>query len=93
MAYETETNRQILDRYIEDLRHMFDNLELTEKEKVSFVTQGLHTDTQKAVLMRQPRTFREAKNFARLIQTVQQSITECQGGDALTYMQQQLDTY
>ena len=41
-----------LDRYIEDLQHMFDNLELTEEEKVWFFTQGLHTDTQKEVLMR-----------------------------------------
>ena len=63
-----------LDRYIEDLQHMFDNLELTEEEKVWFFTQGLHTDTQKEVLMRQPRTFREAENFARLTQTGQQSI-------------------
>ena len=63
-----------LDRYIEDLQQMFDNLELTEEEKVWFFTQGLHTDTQKEVLMRQPRTFREAENFARLTQTGQQSI-------------------
>ena len=47
-----------LDRYIEDLQHMFDNLELTEEEKVWFFTQGLQKDTQKEVLMRQPRTFR-----------------------------------
>lgn len=60
-----------LDRYIEDLQPMFDNLELTE---VWFFTQGLQTDTQKEVLMRQPRTFREAENFARLTQTGQQSI-------------------
>ena len=38
-----------LDRYIEDLQPMFDNLELTE---VWFFTQGLHTDTQNEVLMR-----------------------------------------
>ena len=63
-----------LDRYIEDLQQMFDNLELTEEEKVWFFTQGLHTDIQKEVLMRQPRTFREAENFARLTQTGQQSI-------------------
>ena len=42
--------------------------------------------------MRQPRTFREAENFARLTQTGQQSIKESQGGDALNRMQQQLDT-
>ena len=81
-----------LDRYLEDLQHMFDNLELTEEEKVWFFTQGLHTDTRKEVLMRQPRTFREAENFPRLTQTVQQSIKESQSGDALTRMQQQLDT-
>ena len=42
--------------------------------------------------MRQPRTFREAENFARLTQIGQQSIKESQGGDALNRMQQQLDT-
>lgn len=77
-----------LDRYIEDLQHMFDNLELTKKAKVWFFTQGLHTDNQKESLMRQPRTFREDENFACLTQTVQQSIKESQDGDALTRMQQ-----
>ena len=80
-----------LDRFIEDLQHMFDNLELTKKEKVWFFTQGSHTDTQKEVLIRQPRTLREAENFARLTQTAQKSIKESQGSDALTRMQQQLD--
>ncbi|KAJ7389061.1 aspartic-type endopeptidase [Desmophyllum pertusum] len=41
--------------------------------------------------MRQPRTFREAENAARLTQTVQQSLQDAKGNDALTRMQQQLD--
>ena len=72
-----------LDRYIEDLQHMFDNLELTEEEKVWFFTQGLHTYPEGSINA-------TTKNLS--IQTVQQSIKESQGGDALTRMQQQLDT-
>ena len=59
-----------LDRYIEDLQHVFDNLKPTEEEKVWFFTQSLHTDTQKEVFMRQPITFREVENFARLTQRI-----------------------
>ncbi|KAJ7370843.1 Putative beta-lactamase-like 1 [Desmophyllum pertusum] len=80
-----------LDKYIEDLQNKFDCLELTEEEKVWFFTQGLRPDTQREVLMRQPRTFREAENAARLTQTVQQSLQDAKGNDALTRMQQQLD--
>ena len=80
-----------LDKYIEDLQNMFDNLDLSEEEKVWFFTQGLRPDTQKEVLMRQPRTFREAENAARLTQTVQQSIQDTKGNDALSRIQQQLD--
>jgi len=42
--------------------------------------------------MRQPRTFREAENAARLTQTVQQSIQDTKGTDAISRTQQQLDT-
>ncbi|KAJ7382534.1 hypothetical protein OS493_034425 [Desmophyllum pertusum] len=80
-----------LDKYIEDLQNKFDCLELTEEEKVWFFTQGLRPDTQREVLVRQPRTFREAENAARLTQTVQQSLHDAKGNDALTRMQQQLD--
>ena len=81
-----------LDKYIEDLQNGFDCLELSEEEKVWFFTQGLRPDTQREVLMRQPRTFREAENAARLTQTVQQSLQDAKGNEALSRMQQQLDT-
>ena len=78
------------DKYIEDLQNKFDNLELSEKEQVWFFTQGLRPDTQGEVLMRQPRTFQEAENVARLTQIVQQSIQDANGTDALSRIQQQL---
>jgi len=81
-----------LDKYIEDLKNDFNCLELSEEEKVWFFTQGLRPDTQREVLMRQPRTFREAENAARLTQTVQQALEDAKGSDALSCMQQQLDT-
>ena len=40
--------------------------------------------------MRQPRTFGEAENAARLTQTVQQSIQDAKGTDTLSRIQQQL---
>ena len=78
------------DKYIEDLQNKFDNLELSEEEQVWFFTQGLRPDTQGEVLMRQPRTFQEAENVARLTQIVQQSIQDANGTDALSRIQQQL---
>ena len=70
---------------------MFDCLELTEEEKVWFFTHGLPLDTQREILMRQPKTFREAENAARLTQTVQRSLQDTQSTDTLARMQQQLD--
>ena len=81
-----------LDKYIEDLQNKFDCLDLSEEEKVWFFTQGLRPDTQREVLMRKPRTFREAENAARLTQTVQESLQDAKGTDTIARMQQQLDT-
>ena len=81
-----------LHEYIEDLQNGFDCLELSEEEKVWFFTQGLRPDTQRELLMRQPRIFREAENAARLTQTVQQSLQDTKGNETLSRMQQQLDT-
>jgi len=80
-----------VDKYIEDLQNKFDNLDLSEEEKVWFFTQGLRPDTQKEVLMRQPRTFWEAENAAHLTQTVQQSIQDAKETDTVSRIQQQLD--
>lgn len=83
-----------MDKYIEglDLQNGSDCLELSEDEKVWFFTQVLRPDTQRDVLMRKPRTFREAENSAWLTQTVQQSPQNTKGNDALSRMQQRLDT-
>ena len=55
-------------------------------------TSHLRPNTQREVLVRQPRTFQEAENAARLTQTVQQSIQDAKGTDVFSRMQQQLDT-
>lgn len=92
LSARKQGHNEPLDNYLEDLQHMFDSLELTEEEKVWFFTQGLRADTQREVLMRQPKTLRDAENAACLTQTVQQSLRNSQGNDALVRIQQQLDS-
>ncbi|XP_078379487.1 uncharacterized protein LOC144662533 [Oculina patagonica] len=55
-----------LDTYLTDLTHKFRRLNITDAEKMRFFVQGLRPEIRETVLLRQPKSFREAEEIARL---------------------------
>ncbi|KAJ7382262.1 hypothetical protein OS493_036165 [Desmophyllum pertusum] len=63
-----------LDKYIADLHAMFQHLHLSEEEKLRYFVQGLRPDIRREVLIKQPHTYREAEDAARLMQMVDSTV-------------------
>ena len=55
-----------LDTYLTELTNNFRRLHITDAEKMRYFVQGLRSEIRKAVLMKQPKSFREAEKMARL---------------------------
>lgn len=56
-----------LDTYVTELTNNFRRLNITDAEKINYFLQGLRSEIRKTVLMKQPKSFREAKRqLARL---------------------------
>ena len=53
---------------------MFQHLDLSEQEKLRYFLQGLHRETRREILIKQPKTYREAEDAARLLQMVDYTI-------------------
>ena len=50
-----------------ELTYNFRRLNITDAEKINYFLQGLRSEIRKTVLMKQPKSFREAKRqLARL---------------------------
>ena len=55
-----------LDTYLTELTNNFRRLHITDVERMRYFVQGLRSEVRKAVLMKQPKSFREAENMAPL---------------------------
>lgn len=55
-----------LDTYLTDLTNEFRRLNITDPEKMRYFVQGLRPEIRETVLLRQPKSFREAEEIARL---------------------------
>ena len=55
-----------LDTYLTELTNNFRRLHITDAEKMRYFVQGLRSEIRKAVLMKQPKSFREAEKMARV---------------------------
>ena len=60
-----------LDTYLTELTNSFRRLHITDAEKMRYFVQGLRSEIRKAVLMKQPKSFREAEKMARLACSVE----------------------
>ena len=63
-----------LDVYLTDLTKNFRRLNITDAEKMRYFVQGLRNEIRKAVLMKQPKSFREAEQMARLACSVENTM-------------------
>ena len=63
-----------LDTYLTELTNNFRRLHITDAEKMRYFVQGLRSEIRKAVLMKQPKSFREAEKMARLACSVENTM-------------------
>ena len=63
-----------LDVYLTDLTNKFRRLNISDADKMRYFVQGLRSDVRETVLLKQPRTFREAQEMARLACAVKTTI-------------------
>ena len=80
LIWQSVTTRQQgtlepLDTYLSDLTNKFRRLNITDAEKMRYFVQGLRADVRKTVFLRQPTTFREAEEIARLACSVENTMS------------------
>ena len=68
-----------LDTYLTELTNNFRRLHITDAEKMRYFVQGLRSEVRKAVLMKQPKSFREAEKMARLACSVENTMNTSRG--------------
>ena len=65
-----------LESFLADLNEKFNCLDLRDEDKLCYLIQGLRTDIQAEVLKKEPKTYTEAEEAARLIYSIQQSVLQ-----------------
>ena len=64
-----------IEKFLADLNRKFSCLDLRDEDKLSqYLIQGLRPDIQAEVLKKEPKTYAEAEDTARLIYSIQQSL-------------------
>ena len=62
-----------IEAYLADLNEKLNSLDLRNEDKMCYLIQGLRADIQAEVLKKEPKTYTEAEDTARLIYSIQQS--------------------
>ena len=75
-----------LDTYLTDLTNKFRRLNISDADKMRYFVQGLRPDVRKTVLLRQPKTFREAEEMARLACSVETTMSRVPDGPMSTQL-------
>ena len=64
-----------LDTYLTDLTGKFRRINISDADKMRYFVQGLRADLKETVLLKQPKTFREAEEMARLASAVKTTMS------------------
>ena len=64
-----------LDTYLTDLTGKFRGINISDADKMRYFVQGLRADLRETVLLKQPKTFREAEEMARLTSAVKTTMS------------------
>ena len=59
-----------LDTYLNDLTNKFRRIKISDADKMRYFVQGLRADLRETVLLKQPKSFQEAEEMARLTAAV-----------------------
>ena len=67
---------EFLESFLADLNEKFNCLDLRDEDKLCYLIQGLRTDIRAEVLKKEPKTYTEAEDAAKLIYSIQQSVLQ-----------------
>ena len=69
--YSCQGPQEPIEKFLADLNEKFSCLNLRDEDKLSYLIQGLRADIQAEVLKKEPKTYAEAEDTARLILSTQ----------------------
>ena len=67
-----------LDTYLNDLTSKFRRINISDSDKMRYFVQGLRAQLKETVLLKQPKSFHEAEEMARLASTVKTTMNNSQ---------------
>ena len=76
LSVRRQGSNESIEKYLADLNDKFSCLDLRDEDKLSYLIQGLRPDIQVDVLKKEPKTYVAAEDTARLIYSIQQSLTQ-----------------
>ena len=74
LSIRRQGRQEPIEKFLADLNEKFSCLNLRDEDKLSYLIQGLRADIQAEVLKKEPKTYAEAEDTARLIYSIQQSL-------------------
>ena len=79
---------ETIEKFLADLNEKFSCLDLRDEDKLSYLVQGLRPDIQAEVLKKEPKTYAEAEDAARLLYSIQQALSQRREEDITRLVQQ-----
>ena len=76
LSVRRQGSSESIEKYLADLNDKFSCLDLRDEDKLSYLIQGLRPDIQAEVLKKEPKTYAAAEDTARLIYSIQQSLSQ-----------------
>ena len=76
LSVRRQGSSESIEKYFADLNDKFSCLDLRDEDKLSYLIQGLRPDIQAEVLKKEPKTYAAAEDTARLIYSIQQSLSQ-----------------
>ena len=76
LSVRRQGSNESIEKYLADLNDKFSCLDLRDEDELSYLIQGLTPDIQADVLKKEPKTYAAAEDTARLIYSIQQSLTQ-----------------
>ena len=77
-----------IETFLADLNEIFSCLDLRNEDNLSYLFQRLRPDIQAEVLKKEPKTYAEAEDAARLIYSIQQALSQRREEDITRIVQQ-----
>ena len=79
---------ETIETFLAHLNEKFSCLDLRDEDTLSYLVQGLRPDIQAEVLKKEPKTYAEAEDAARLLYSIQQALSQRREEDITRLVQQ-----